>query len=213
MHLRWKHGNMKTQEYVEKYGEFRPKQIKEIQREKKSNIECRVCGKQMKSNQHLMYHITKDHKNITKEEYIIKYFYDNSPPLCKCGCGQKVKILPHGKTETGKSQYHTDYIKGHWDWVKPGYNYHTKETKEKMRQSAIARLEKEKGLFKGVSTLEHEFNEFIKTIYSEDIEFNNRTILSGLELDVFFPKLNLAIEFNGTYYHSDLFKNKNYPRM
>lgn len=39
---------------------------------------------------------------------------------------------------------------------------------------------------------------------------NNRSILSGQEIDIYIPSYNIAIEFNGIYWHSDLFKDKNY---
>ena len=39
---------------------------------------------------------------------------------------------------------------------------------------------------------------------------NNRTILNGKELDIYLPDYNLAIEFNGLYWHSELFKDKYY---
>lgn len=210
MHLRWNHPTIKTEDYIKIYGEFRPKQLKQNDKKELSNISCEICKEKLSSNQHLMNHITKKHKNITKEEYIVKYFYDNKHPVCKCGCGEMVKILPHGKTETGKNQYHVDYVKGHWDWVKPGFHYHNRETKEKMRKSAIKRIENEKGLFKGVSKYETELIDFIKSIYKNNIIQNDTEILSGLELDLYIPELKLAIEFNGTYYHSDLFKTKDY---
>lgn len=41
-------------------------------------------------------------------------------------------------------------------------------------------------------------------------EKNNRTILNKKELDVYIPEYNLAIEYNGTYWHSELYKDKNY---
>jgi len=31
-----------------------------------------------------------------------------------------------------------------------------------------------------------------------------------MELDIYIPKLNIAIEFNGVYWHSEVFKNKDY---
>ena len=39
---------------------------------------------------------------------------------------------------------------------------------------------------------------------------NDRGILNGQELDIYIPTHNLAIEFNGLYYHSTIFKDKNY---
>ncbi len=43
-----------------------------------------------------------------------------------------------------------------------------------------------------------------------NIVLNDRKILSGKEIDIFLPDYNLAIEFNGLYWHSDFHKNKNY---
>ena len=42
------------------------------------------------------------------------------------------------------------------------------------------------------------------------IETKNRIILNGKELDIYIPALNLAFEFDGTYWHNELFKDKNY---
>lgn len=209
-HLRWHHKEHTTETYVEKFGEFRPKKIQNDSKKEKSNIKCEICNEKMMHNRQLMYHITTKHKDISPEEYIIKYIYKNVHPLCKCGCGQKVTIINYGKKENGKIVHHVNYIKGHWDWVKPGYHHHTEETKLQMRKSAIKRLENEKGLFKGTSKLEIEFQNFIKQNYTKNIILNNTTILSGLELDIYLPELKLAFEFNGTYYHSDLYKDKNF---
>lgn len=41
---------------------------------------------------------------------------------------------------------------------------------------------------------------------------NDRTILGGRELDFVIPQHNLAIEFNGLYWHSSLFKDRLYHR-
>jgi len=38
----------------------------------------------------------------------------------------------------------------------------------------------------------------------------NRKIIKNRELDVYVPELNIAIECNGLYWHSDLMKSKNY---
>jgi|TARA_R110000787_G_scaffold17748_1_gene55083 hypothetical protein len=37
-----------------------------------------------------------------------------------------------------------------------------------------------------------------------DIESNNRKVLNGKELDIYIPDKNMAIEFNGNYWHSEL---------
>ncbi len=60
-----------------------------------------------------------------------------------------------------------------------------------------------------VSIKEKEFMLFLTSLNIE-FESNNRTILEGREIDIYIPSHNLAIEFNGLYYHSELFKNRNY---
>jgi hypothetical protein len=39
---------------------------------------------------------------------------------------------------------------------------------------------------------------------------NDRSLINPQELDIYLPEFKLAIEFNGLYYHSDKFKEKNY---
>lgn len=59
------------------------------------------------------------------------------------------------------------------------------------------------------SIKEKELVEFIDSL-NIDYILNDRNILNGKELDIYIPSYNLAIEFNGLYYHSELFTNKNY---
>ncbi len=53
------------------------------------------------------------------------------------------------------------------------------------------------------STGEKEVLEYIKSIYSSWIIENDRKCISPYELDILLPELELAIEYNGTYFHSD----------
>lgn len=205
-HLRWNHPNYNSDSYAQKFGEFRPKKLEQNKIKKKSNIKCEICKDTLMHNRQLMYHLTVKHPKISQEEYIVKHFFNGTYPTCKCGCGSKTKFLKEGKDGV----YFREYIKGHWDWVKPGYHFHSEETKKQMRLSAIKRIENEKGLFKGVSKLEIELQQFVKENYGGNIELNNNQILSGHELDIYFPDIKLALEFNGTYYHSDLFKSRSY---
>jgi hypothetical protein len=178
MHLKHHH-NIKTEEYIEKFGEFRPKNLNDIKKTSLSKYECKECGEKVKSNQHLMYHITKKHPNITKSEYIIKHIYNNEAPICKCGCGEKVVILENGNNcDLKKQTYNRDYIKGHWDW--PVFSNISKQSKEEI-----------------------ELEEFIRSIYKGEIQTSVKTLLQKREIDIFLPKLNIAIEYNGLYWHSE----------
>jgi hypothetical protein len=54
----------------------------------------------------------------------------------------------------------------------------------------------------GVSKSELDVLEFVKTIYSGEVrKCSPGTVISG-ELDIYVPELNLAIEYNGLYWHS-----------
>lgn len=57
-----------------------------------------------------------------------------------------------------------------------------------------------------ISQEEQEFYEFIKTIRSDAIQ----SFRNGYELDVYIPELNLGFEYNGCYFHSEIFKDKTY---
>lgn len=62
-----------------------------------------------------------------------------------------------------------------------------------------------------ISNSEREIVDFIKSLNISNIEENNREILKGKELDIYLPEYNLAIEFDGLYWHSELLgKDKNY---
>lgn len=43
-----------------------------------------------------------------------------------------------------------------------------------------------------------------------ELEMANRKILNGKEVDIFIPSKKIAIEFNGLYWHSDLYKPNDY---
>ena len=57
------------------------------------------------------------------------------------------------------------------------------------------------------SIKEKELYEFIKSIYKGEIIQSYR---DGLEIDIYLPELKLGFEFNGLYWHSDKYRDKNY---
>lgn len=62
----------------------------------------------------------------------------------------------------------------------------------------------------GTSGMEIQLLNFISNTYMGEIISNDRKIISPLELDIYLPELNIAFEFNGLYWHSELNKEKNY---
>lgn len=66
------------------------------------------------------------------------------------------------------------------------------------------------GHFLGTSKLEEDFVDFIRSFYSGEIITSVRDKIPPMELDIFLPEFNLGIEINGSYWHSERFKDKNY---
>ena len=60
------------------------------------------------------------------------------------------------------------------------------------------------------SQKEKDLLSFIKSIYKGKIINNSKSIIPPLELDIYIPEHSLAIEFDGLYWHSELYKDKNY---
>lgn len=66
-------------------------------------------------------------------------------------------------------------------------------------------------LKKGFSGNELNLYTYINSIFNGEVEMSNRTVLEGRkELDVYIPSKKLAFEFNGVYWHNELYKDKNY---
>lgn len=61
----------------------------------------------------------------------------------------------------------------------------------------------------GRSEMENELYEFIVENYSKDVIRNCKNIISS-ELDIYLPDDKIAFEFNGLYWHSDIYKGKNF---
>lgn len=59
------------------------------------------------------------------------------------------------------------------------------------------------------SKIEQRLADFVLSI-APDAVFNDRTVISPKELDIYIPSRKVAIEFNGCYWHSDKFKPSDY---
>lgn len=58
------------------------------------------------------------------------------------------------------------------------------------------------------SKQEKEIRDFIHSFYDGKVEENNRDIIPPYELDLFYPEKKIAIEYHGSYWHSDIYKKK-----
>lgn len=52
------------------------------------------------------------------------------------------------------------------------------------------------------STGQRKLQEMLKLYIKDDVIYNDRKLLEGLELDIYYPSLNIAIEYQGNYWHN-----------
>lgn len=60
------------------------------------------------------------------------------------------------------------------------------------------------------SMYEQEIADYISIFYNGECIRNDRSVLNGKELDLYYPEKKIAIEFNGDYWHDENHKPKNY---
>lgn len=63
------------------------------------------------------------------------------------------------------------------------------------------------------SGMENEMGRYIKEIYNGDVLLRSNNIIKPYEIDIFLPKLKIGFEFNGIYWHSNIYKDKNYHKL
>jgi|688.fasta_scaffold05388_20 hypothetical protein len=208
-HLQMKHPDYDTDRYVSEFGEFRPKKLKHIENTNKSDIVCEECNKKMATHKELMHHIRVH--NMNYEQYHIKYKFGGIHPVCKCGCGVKVKIIKGGiLDDTGKRVFARDFITGHNTCMSIGVQTRTFESRMKMRESAIKRMERDGNRFSPkTSSAQREIYEFIQSI-SDGFMEQDTSLLYGREIDIVNHEKKIGIEYNGLYFHSDIYRDRKY---
>jgi hypothetical protein len=208
-HFQTKHPDYNTERYVQEFGEFRPKKLKDIENSMSGSVICGECGEKLPSHQRLMYHIKKH--GLTFEQYHIKYKFGGNHPLCKCGCGSPVQILKSGVIDKdGNRVWAREFLAGHNTCMQVGVQTRSEESKMKMRQSAINRMEREGRRFSPqISSAQKELYEYISELSDGFIQ-GNTSLLHGREVDLINHDLKLGIEYNGLYFHSDKYRNRSY---
>lgn len=63
------------------------------------------------------------------------------------------------------------------------------------------------------SHYEEEIVDWLKTITDSQIITSDRKVLKGKELDIYIPEKRIAIEFNGNFWHSAIYKDKYYHQQ
>ena len=89
------------------------------------------------------------------------------------------------------------------------YNFQVKEVKDKIAQTMMKKYGRSNGFLIYSSKAELELVEFCKQYFTNIIQ-NDRKLIFPYELDIVIPNINLAIEFNGLYWHQVSMKS---PRL
>lgn len=122
-----------------------------------------------------------------------------------------------------KEFFNIDFIrKDHEGWIVVVKNYCSKHDDFEISLHNLNQRYFKYGI-DNICTRCHPIGEMYTSSYEEKLIYflddnrvqyirNDKKILSGHHLDFLIPTKNLAIEFNGEYSHSDLFKDRNYHK-
>ena len=176
---------------LEKYGVQNISQSDEIKK-KKEETSIRHFG--------VPYHTqNKDQINKVKKIMFDSYGVENI-------CQRNMKNIEN---------YNEEYIRA--NFIKDGY-FDLLACKEYFGISQDITLNRMKPRFNILepnlrqrSRLQKEIVDFIKTFYKGEIRVNDFSFSKKLEIDVYIPEKNLAIEFDGLLYHS--YGKSKYPRF
>lgn len=175
------------------------------------------------------------HKKCNRSfEVIVKNFYANPKCLCCAEDERRLKISKSLKDSTKSKKYHNNrnllckdnfkdvvynLVKDEYTFLDDYIDNHSLIRVKHNKCEHIYEVSPNHFISKGTrcpfcfrqsSNLELEVYEFIKENSSFTIIRNDRKILYPYELDIYIPEKNLAIEINGTLWHSGKYKDKNY---
>jgi Zn finger protein HypA/HybF involved in hydrogenase expression len=192
-------------------------------------LECKTIHK---SNYEYNYNVSSEDINVFSKIEIkcpIHGWFEQTIDAHKrgCGCPQCGFIL---RADKKRISYH-DYIERAKEKHNNLYSYVVDQelpkgiyTKIKIKCSMHGWFEQTlndhlsgtrcPGCFSSFSLYEVEIRDWLKSIGVENVVNNNRFTFKNkkYELDIYLPDYNFGIEFDGLYWHSDQFKDKNYHR-
>jgi G:T-mismatch repair DNA endonuclease (very short patch repair protein) len=179
---------LSVDEYVQQTGhEYRTKVLKYTNLTD-NNYNCKICNKEFHSNKRLFHHI-KEH-NILNDDYIKKYILLDDI-LCKCGCGQEVRLIC-------RAPWKREFITGHNSKGENNGRYNksvTAETKELMSKRAIERVN-------NTNKKDTNLELYIKGIFDAlGINYIQQYITEFGAIDFYLTDYNILLEIDGVYWH------------
>ena len=109
-------------------------------------------------------------------------------------------------------EYSTEYIKSIVDYIHTGTRPNIDVIRSEYKSDSQFYLACKRfgyDIEPSRSTYEKFVCEFLD-LNNIEYKTNDRSIIPPFELDIYIPSMNVAIEFNGMYWHSDNFVDKNY---
>lgn len=161
--------------------------------------------------------------NIKEQRFgkLIAKDYTKPYWICECDCGNTVKVLSHNlrngsTTSCGCSRVllsEEQIIKEINKFKRKPFNFELAESLG-VHESTIRRYIDKYNLHNKInksfkSRYEYEIAEYIES-KGIDIKISDRILISPQELDLYIPSHKIALEFNGNYWHSDVYKNETY---
>jgi hypothetical protein len=122
---------------------------------------------------------------IEKYEFIDKIWLQK--------CGKSLKIISKGNKP------------GYWNCIFIEDNLQVICSKHKIKEGEVVHP-----LLYLTSIGQKEIFNFIKDKYKTEVVNNTYSPLESKEIDIYLPELKIGFEFNGIYWHSQEFKDKNY---
>lgn len=221
--------------YDKKYSKFEvlcPKNHKKTITWKyfKRGDRCRTCSNKSKKNK-----IEDIKASFLSENFLVlSDFYENNKQKLKYKCPKKhvgyitwkewnagnrcsecwKEELKNGTRKRTIEEVKLQIKELGFEYISGNYENCKSELKIKNKNGKIAKkslynLQRSPFIEKDASKYskpQEEIFDFIKTIYSGKIEYNARNILDKKELDIYIPELNVGIELNGLYWHSEACK-------
>jgi hypothetical protein len=132
-HLKWKHNKMTTEQYMERFGDFRANTEKaEKLKLGKPLYKCQLCNDDKTyTRTALTFHLIKKHKT-DKEDYILNTILKGIQPVCQCGCRKSTALRSYDEPHSSA------YLPGH-NKATLGFSF-SKGSRQKMSISAVERL-------------------------------------------------------------------------
>lgn len=173
-----------TNKCLEKFGVKRPAQSKIFVEKQKQ-----TCLEKYGS---ISYGSSDEFKQYIKKKFKEKFYVQNMEKLLK----NNIEIL------TPKQDY-SNCEEIEYKCNICGTVFKSKETNEQRVHCPVC-------IKSAYSVTEKEIAAWIKSIYSGEIIENDRNVISPKELDIYIPDKHLAVEYNGSYWHSTEQVPKNY---